>query len=368
MMRWQLIFPTIAALASASFGQVISGPDNPPVQLNIRPVPQQLIIQGGDIQINGNLQFQGNIRVQGGVLILNGPAAPDLPFSPDQLPIVNEGFANDKDVAGPITPLVDALHSSNYAAREDATEALLRLPPARLDQVVEALSKTTDPESIERLTQAAAHLYLKPRTLLKTKTSLFGVWFVQPSLALLGMKFRMDPVRLNPKDEDPTMTVMVTEIQPGFPATQTLRNGDRIIAIGGVGFPGNLAPEDSAYFRTRVAALWPGAVVPMTILRGGKVQEIGVQVAGLPVSGPSTPDQMVQLRAAALDAFLHSLKTGDKSPVLITANQATPSPAQFPVFILNAPQQIEIPQEHNAGDADGVDALTPLQPGNVRRN
>lgn len=239
------------------------------------------------------------------------PAAP----STGDLPIVNTGFANDQDVSGPIAPLVKALQSSIFSEREEANLALLRLPPGRLDDVVKALAVETDAEAIERLTRVAAHLYLKPRTWLATKPSLLGVWFQGPSLTMLGVKFKMDAVKLKPDDPAPTMTVMVTEIQPGFPAMQTLRNGDRIVAVGGIGFPLDIPAEDSDYFRTRVAELWPGGVAPMTILRDGKLLGLGVQTTGLPLDGPSTPTAMVNRRTAALNAFLETLKTGDKSQV-----------------------------------------------------
>jgi hypothetical protein len=261
-----------------------------------------------------------------GLLALFGGAAAAQPLqiiavpepfadSPADLPIVNTGFANDQNISGPITPLVKALESPVFAERQDANLALLRLPPDRLPDVVNALANESDAEAIERLTQVAAHLYLKPRTWLRTRTSLLGVWFQEPGLTMLGVKFKMDPVKLKPEDTTPTMTVVVTEIQPGFPALQTLRNGDRIVAVGGIGFPLDIPPDDSDYFRTRVAALWPGGVALMTVLRDGQLLGLEVQTTGLPLNGPATPTAMVNRRTAALNAFLETLKTGDKSQV-----------------------------------------------------
>jgi hypothetical protein len=268
-----------------------------------------------------------------GVLALGGRAAvaqlpPDVPRiriigdpapltvlvdeHPD-LPIVNSGFAGDKDLNGPIRSVVEALRSPVFAERESANLALLRLPPERLKDVVNALAVEDDAEAIERLTQVAAHLYLKPRTLLRSRASLLGVWFQQPGSGMLGVKFKMDPVKLKPEDTRPTMTVMVTEIQVGFPALQTLRNGDRIVAIGGIGFPPDTSQDDRQYFRSRIAALWPGGVATMTVLRDGRLLELGVQISGLPTNTPSSPTDMVDNRTAALNAFLQSLKIGDKS-------------------------------------------------------
>src|SRR5689334_22093285 len=93
------------------------------------PVPQPL-----------HLQIQG-----GGIIVLDFPPEPaNLP----PLPIVNDGFANDQDVPGPLTPLITALRSQNYPEREAATRALLRLPPNRLNDVVDALAKEADSEAI----------------------------------------------------------------------------------------------------------------------------------------------------------------------------------------------------------------------------
>ncbi len=254
------------------------------------------------------------------------------------LPIVNEGFAHDQDVKGALKPLVEALRSQVFTEREDASRAMLRLPPARLDEVVKALEQETDAEAIERLTQAAAHLYLKPRTLLKSRVS------------LLGLKYKMDPVKLAPQDKDLTMTVMVTELQPGFPAMQALRNGDRIVAMEGVGFPPDIPELDNTYFPMRVAGLTAGAVVRMTVLREGKVIELGVQVAGLP-EGTGDAATMVQLRASALGAFMKTLKTGDKSQVMWMgpaepqrAMLITPAPVWDDEILIPAPNGAENPR------------------------
>jgi hypothetical protein len=329
MMNWRLTLACVGAMgmATAAARAQWVAPD----QVLDPRQPAQWVAQpgGGQVQIQVN-GVAGPVIIQGGGVVIFGPNVSPAPFSGDiNLPIVNDGFANDADVQGSIKPLVDKLRSAVYGEREDASRALLRLPPRRLDEIVEALSHETDAESIERLKQVAAHLYLKPRTLLKTRASLFGVWHQQPNLSLVGMKFRMDPVKLAPSDAAPTMTALVTEIQPGFPAFQTLRNGDRIVAMGGVGFPPDIPLEDGSYFRSRVAELWPGSVIQMSVLREGRVLDLGVQVSGLPLDGATSPDVMVQMRAAALTNFLDSLKTGDKtqaSAALPPSPEARPLP------------------------------------------
>src|SRR5690348_818902 len=84
--------------------------------------------------------------VQGGqVIVVPRPVQLTIPVD---FPIVNDGFASDADVRGSIDPLLEALKSADFAKREAATSAMLRLPPKRVDDVVEALARTTDPESI----------------------------------------------------------------------------------------------------------------------------------------------------------------------------------------------------------------------------
>jgi hypothetical protein len=250
----------------------------------------------------------------GPVRVVPGVVEAEPALAEADLPVVNSGFASDQDVSGSIAPLVAGLRAKGFTERANAQEALLRLPPGRLADVVETLAHETDAEAMERLTQVAAHLYLKPRTLLHTKVNLLGVWFTEPSVSMLGIKFKMDTVKLKPEDTATVMTATVTEVQPGFPAMQTLRNGDRIVAVAGLGFPPDLLPEDSTHFRGRIAQLWPGGVVAMTILRDGKLMGLDVQITGLPLDGPSTPTEMVAQREAALRAFLKTLKTGDKGP------------------------------------------------------
>lgn len=220
------------------------------------------------------------------------------------LPIVSAGFANDQDVTGPIAPLVKALEAASYQERKIASESLLRLPPARLNEVVETLQKEKDEEVVARLTEVAAHLYLKPRTYLKARTSVLGVWNNHRDPSLLGIRYQPDKVKIG-SDEKETMTVMVTELQPGFPAMQTFRAGDRIVAINGEGFP--LDMPDGA-FRERIAGLWPGNLTPMVVLRDGKLLELGVQTTCVPVSDSVPAELLIEQRNTSLAAFLESLK------------------------------------------------------------
>jgi hypothetical protein len=261
------------------------------------------------------------IGPQGGpVRVLVGPNG-QLLLLPENtadidLPIVSDGFANDKDVAGPIAPLVKALEAASYQDRRAASEALLRLPPGRLPEIVAAVKQERDEEALARLTEVAAHVYLKPRTYLSVRTSLLGAWFNHHDPSLLGVRFLLDPLKIRDTDDAATMTVLVTEIQPGFPAMQTLRTGDRIVAINGEGFGGDIA--DTA-FRDRIAALWPGSVVPMLVFREGKLLELGVQTTGMPLKGGDIPEVLLDRRSASLQIFLQSLKAPEKDQTSASA-------------------------------------------------
>ncbi len=285
-------------------------PEDPPVRMvPLPPIPadgrgQVIAVQGGAVRI-----LVGN---DGQLIVVPVMPADVTPENMD-LPLVSAGFANDADVKGGIGPLVEKLEAASYRDREEASEALLRLPPGRLPEVVEALKKEKDEEAIARLTDVAAHLFLKPRTNLKARESVLGVWGNRHDPALLGLKFEPQKTKIKPTDEAETMTVMVMEIQPGFPAMQTLRAGDRIVAIDGKGFPGDMTSEG---FRDRIGGLWPGAATPLLVLRDGKVVELKVQTTCVPLPRAEMQayeisneiSNMIARRDYAVNAFLESIR------------------------------------------------------------
>lgn len=238
------------------------------------------------------------------------------------LPIVNDGFANDQDVPGSLNPLIKDLRSPTFAQREAATRALLRLPPARLPDIVTALIAEPDAEAIARLTQVAAHLFLKPRTSVRMQDSFLGVFLRRPNplatSCMLGTKYKLEPIKLRPSDAESTMTVVITDLQPGFPAAQTLINGDRLVTFNDKGFPSDLPPDDHVHFPKRVSELWPAQLVPVTLLRDGKFLDMQVQLAGMPGNDTVTLSEYVDLRNLELTRFLASLKTGEQPPPALT--------------------------------------------------
>ena len=246
---------------------------------------------------------------------------PEIVEAPALLPVVNDGFADDQDVSGSLAPLIAAVRSPTFGEREAGTRALLRLPPRRLDEIVRALAVESDSEAIARLTQAAGHLYLKSRTSLRMQDSFLGAWFKRPNplatTCMLGTKFKLELIKLRPADAEPTMTVVLTELQPGFPAAQTLINGDRIVTFDGKGLPGDWPVDDRVQFQKIVLGLWPRQFVPVTILRDGKFLEVQVQLAGMPGNDTLALVEQVDLRAAELARFLAGLKTGEKAQAVL---------------------------------------------------
>ena len=304
----------MAAFCASLFAAPQADPEQPPPPVQppqlVPALPGGIIIQG-----NGRLIIQngaGGLIIQGNML-----PEPNLVAPPD-FPIVSDGFAIDKDVEGPITPLVEALRSPEYFERQRATMALMRLPPKRLTDVERALEQESDSEAIARLSEVAEHLYLKPRTAIH-QPSLLGIWFKQPMIPLLGVRFKLEPVRLRSTDENLTMSVLVMEVQAGFPAAQELETGDRIVGIGGKRFP--ITMDDNA-FPAMVKQYDPGSLVNLQLMRDGKVEDVTIQMAGLEVADAIGMTAIIDQRNAAAAEFVKTLRTGETPKPLIMKDTA----------------------------------------------
>jgi hypothetical protein len=250
---------------------------------------------------------------QGRILIQPvSPATPDLADTPPpELPARDRRFASDAQYAGPLDPLVAALRAPQFEARQAATTSLLRLSPDRLPEVRSALAAEADVEASARLMQVAIHLFLKARTPLEGRAS------------LLGIKLNLEPVRIDArKPDDLRMSVAVAELQPGYPAAQELRVGDRLIAIDGTRFPIDL---DIDQFRAMVTNRPPGQVLPFTIIRNGKQIEVPVQLAGLSAAGALSIDRAIEERNLALARFMAGLEIGAKSQPLVVTDKSLQS-------------------------------------------
>jgi hypothetical protein len=266
-------------------------PDEPGViRIPVAPAPmppQRVVIRNGQV-----------------VLIPNDAQAAELDIAPR-----DRNFASDSHHKGPLDEFVAALRSPSFEARDEATTALLRLSPDRLGEIQSLLARESDAEAAARLTQVAIHLFLKARTPLEGQAS------------LLGIKFNDELVRTNTKDGDLSMSIAVMELQPGYPAAQELRVGDRLLGIDGKRFPVDMPRET---FPSLVRAHYPGEVVTFTILRQGKEMDVKVQLAGLPVAGVLNLEQAIEQRNAAANAFVTGLKTGRKDTPLVIEDKTVP--------------------------------------------
>jgi hypothetical protein len=281
MVRGPVIFAAVlaaavGAVAGAAAGQTLIVPVAPPTEAPPEPFPRA-----------------------------EGAALPPLPPA-----AAGRHFASDIQLQGPIKPLVDALHSTQFSKREEATRSLLRLGTERLDEVSAALEKETDAEAAGRLTQAAMHLFLKRFTSLEGPSS------------LLGIRFTPELVRLDPKkEEDLRMTVAVAELKPGYPAAQELRVGDRVLGIDGKLFAVDMGTDD---FRENIVRRRPGSIVRLTVVREGRQVDVDVQLAALPGVGVSAIDTAIAQREAALVRFVANLRTAAATEPLTMSGAKEP--------------------------------------------
>jgi C-terminal processing protease CtpA/Prc len=190
--------------------------------------------------------------------------------------------------------LMAALHSEKYQVREDATMALLRLPAERLSDIEQALAAEADPEAIVRLTRVAVHLYLKARTSMVPSDH---AW------SMMGIALAVEPIVLDPKDEEAHAAIVVTDVKSGFPAMETLKPGDRIIGLAGKTFPGEYEVGD---FQREINGKLPGDFVDLTVLRNHKQFQASVQLAARTMdAGP-----FIEQREEWTREYLLTLKKG----------------------------------------------------------
>jgi len=215
--------------------------------------------------------------------------------------------------------LVKALHGAKYQEREDATLALMRLSADRRSDVEHALSRETDVEAITRLTRVAVHL------MLKAKTSLRG------PVSLLGITLTVETLKLDPKDDDVRGAVVVTGVQPGFPAAEVLQAGDRIIAVDDRPFDSGFTFED---FRGLIGRRKAGSILQMTVLRHGSPFKAGVQLAGLTEAEMVSVSEFVGRRLAESAAYAEHLKTGLPGAPLVIKDDSKPEPFEADIEII----------------------------------
>jgi len=239
-------------------------------------------------------------------------------IAPELIEPRDRNYASDVVYAGTLDPLVKALGSLDFAERQQATQTLLRLSPNRLPEVRSALARETNAEAVARLTQVAAHLFMKARTPLEGTS------------AIMGVMFNPEVIRPDPKSAEMRFSIAVMDLLPGYPAAQDLRVGDRLIAVDGQRFPEALAAEIDqeadmnirALFTTMVSSHKPGSVVPFMVIRNGQQIEVSVQLAGLSGMDKNT---LRTGRLMAVEQFTASLKTGLDDKPLILKDDTVPA-------------------------------------------
>jgi hypothetical protein len=229
------------------------------------------------------------LQIQGRLIVVQG-ATVGSPAAPVQAPAPEHAeMQGPRKIPKPIRELIEQLHSPVFATREAATFALMRLDPADEDIVRAAAEAETDSEAFARLVEVAVHLHLRARTPLTGQQ------------AALGITLNIEPVRIGPRAE-PTASVAVMSIEPGFPAEEVLKPGDRIVAVDGQTFPLDL---DVVAFRDRINLTRPGSAVHFTIVRDGKVMKADVVLAGL--SNDTSLANLVDERRNTAEAYVGNI-------------------------------------------------------------
>lgn len=219
-------------------------------------------------------------------------------------------------VPGPKT-VADALQqvsSSDYAAREAATEFLLRQPAHVVSDVQEQLKKEAQPETIARLTRVALHLYLKKSTPLAGGRA-----------CALGIALDLGTAKVG---ADERAAIVVLQTQPGFPSAELLRVGDRIIAIDDRELPFGYRLEN---FVAQINSQPAGTTVTFQVLRGRRKLEIKVPLVSIEEPGQAELYAFIRKREEKSLEFIRQLETAAAGPVRFPgAEPAPPRPGELP--------------------------------------
>ena len=224
------------------------------------------------------------------------------PIMPAKAPATATAPATEPALPPTLLKLINALSSPDCSVREETTYTLLRLPSSQLSNIEMALARSTDDEEAMRLTRIALHLYLKQQTAMDGQA------------ALLGIALNMEPVRLGKDNSELSMSVAVTETQPGFPAAEMLRPGDRLVAVEGRPFAPDTTLES---FRQMINSQKPGTALTFTVFRSGRKIEASVRLAGAPEAGVAAISELVDKRNKATALYLQEHQAKTQLPMLL---------------------------------------------------
>ena len=232
---------------------------------------------------------------------------------PDMAPVA---APDDSDTASckSTEAAIAQLAARQFARRDAAEHYLIQQAATELPAIERALDESRDAEVIVRLARIAEHLFLKARTPFEGHASLLGI-----SLGLVQVRTGTDA-------DSRRRAILVNELQPGFPAAEVLRPGDRIIALNHEPFPPDMNIEE---FRRTVNTAAPGTVLKLTVLRGRKQLDVGVRLAGVPEEGALAISEFVQQRRIAAALYLQQLWARHVTGLVI---RSAAQPAVEPVY------------------------------------
>jgi predicted metalloprotease with PDZ domain len=194
-----------------------------------------------------------------------------------------------------------------------------------LPAVESALRQAQDPETVARLKRVGLHLHLKAET------------GFQGPLALLGIAFSLEPVQIGVHGE-PMMSAEVVYTEPGFPAAEALRSGDRLVGMGGKAF-GITMSEDN--FRARISGSEAGSVVKFMVIRNGRLMQLAVRLAAVP-AGVMDLQSYVDSRHASAAAYAsaeeRSVRPGVEEPLVLPDGSVGGERQQYRVVPSIAPE------------------------------
>lgn len=197
------------------------------------------------------------------------------------------------DTRPPVAELVARLASPIFAARQQATADLLDRRDLTLDAAEWLL---TAPD-------------LSPEQRLRLEAVALGV-FARGPRAALGIRF----------PPEGNGGVRIQEVLGGFPASDVLRAGDRIIEADG------LPMARQATFRASILSHAPGEVMVMTLVRNGETIEVDVPLGSFArLTGAASPRPGDLLAAWTLRQSRQTTP-GEDEPIVPTAGAQQDEP------------------------------------------
>jgi hypothetical protein len=242
---------------------------------------------------------------------------------------------------------IDQLSADTYAQRQAAERALLRQSPAILPQVEEALVASRDVEKTVRLRKIAAHLLLKIRNS-RAGMPLLGVSLGESQTlvgtARAGARVVTGQDATGRGDQEMVPALMVMEIQPGFPAAESIEPGDLVTAVDGQGLTEERTFE---HFREQIGTHNVSDLVSLRVQRGATSMTVKVPLVGVDVGDSAELAEMLRQRAGLAADFLAAIEARRpvERPVVVADNPSSSAAPRLPALrgtaIITVPGQTQ---------------------------